>query len=73
MRADSNAIAWANTFYPFIYNRWGEQVFVTNDLNTSWNGEYKGTKLPGAYVYYVTYIDCMGETKLIKGTITIIR
>jgi gliding motility-associated-like protein len=56
-----------------VFNRWGEQVFVTNDLNTSWNGEYKGTILPGAYVYYVTYTDCMGETKLIKGTITIIR
>jgi gliding motility-associated-like protein len=56
-----------------IFNRWGELVFATNDLNTSWNGEYKGKRLPGTYVYYVTYTDCMGEEKLIKGTITVIR
>lgn len=56
-----------------VFNRWGELVFATNDLNTSWNGEYKGKRLPGTYVYYVTYTDCMGEAKLIKGTITVIR
>jgi gliding motility-associated-like protein len=56
-----------------VFNRWGELVFVTNDLNIAWNGEYKGQRLAGAYVYYVTYTDCMGETRLVKGTITMIR
>lgn len=55
-----------------VFNRWGELVFVTTDPNIGWNGEYKGKRLPGAYVYYVSYTDCMGETRLIKGTITMV-
>lgn len=56
-----------------VFNRWGELVFTTNDLLTGWNGDHKGQKIPGVYVYYVTYTDCMGGTKLVKGTITMLR
>lgn len=55
-----------------VFNRWGELVFATSDVNAAWNGEYKGKRIPGAYVYYVTYTDCMGAAKLIKGTITMV-
>jgi len=25
-----------------IYNRWGEKIFETKDLNEAWDGSYKG-------------------------------
>lgn len=44
-----------------IYNRWGEQVFKTNDIEEGWNGYYKGQlQNMDTYTYIVrveTYID----------------
>jgi len=37
-----------------IYDRWGDQVFVSEDVNRPWNGLVKGTLgQPGVYVYIV--------------------
>jgi len=47
-----------------IYNRWGELIFETNDINKSWNGSnsygwnsiYKSNHCPaGVYIYRITY------------------
>jgi len=39
-----------------IYNRWGELVFSTEDINTGWNGNYEGEpQLPGLYFYLLNY------------------
>lgn len=39
-----------------IYNRWGQLVYQTNDLQKGWNGIYNNTpQLAGVYVYYVNY------------------
>jgi|GEM_PF-1791814 len=42
--------------YEFIiFNRWGELIFKTNDLNTFWNGEYKGRLCQdGVYIWKVS-------------------
>jgi len=37
-----------------IYDRWGELVYKSNDINEGWNGAYKGKLLPiGTYVYNI--------------------
>ena len=37
-----------------IYNRWGELLFETNDLNEGWDGKYKGElQNPDSYAYVV--------------------
>ena len=58
----------------WIYNRWGELVFETTDLNRGWNGTYKG--LPqnsGVFVWMCQY-QFEGETpKQEKGTAVLIR
>ena len=58
-----------------IYNRWGEKVFTTTDINVGWDGTYKGKRQNmDTYAYYVkveTYIDPQPLTK--KGNITLIR
>ena len=41
-----------------IYDRWGNQVFTSNDINKSWNGRYSGEKATsGVYVAVLKYKD----------------
>ena len=58
-----------------IYNRWGELLFVSNDLLDGWDGTYKGVPQNiETYAYTViaeTYIDKEPLTK--KGYIKIIK
>jgi gliding motility-associated-like protein len=57
-----------------IYNRWGEEVFRTENLHTGWDGTYKGEKLtPQVFVFQadVTFYDDSRETK--KGNITLVE
>lgn len=39
-----------------IYNRWGEKVFSSTNVDKRWNGTYKGQLVPtGVYVYKVRF------------------
>lgn len=58
-----------------IYNRFGERVFETKDINDGWDGVYKGTLQDlGTYNYFVKGI-CgdNGEEVMYKGTIILIQ
>lgn len=59
-----------------IYNRWGEQVFQTDDLDNRWDGRYKGQVLSNqlfAYVlrYYMRDFPQLGEQKKV-GSILVL-
>lgn len=59
-----------------IYNRWGEQVFYSENLNEAWDGSTKG--LPqnaGVYHYMIRlkYRKPGAEVILLKGDISLIR
>ena len=57
-----------------IFDRWGEELFVTNDLNTAWDGTYKGTQVEqGIYVYLITTITVNGEFQQYAGHVTLHR
>ncbi|MGB3948412.1 MAG: gliding motility-associated C-terminal domain-containing protein, partial [Bacteroidia bacterium] len=57
-----------------IFDRWGEKVFETNDINQCWNGAFKGTTLNSAvFVYYADAILIDGTKVTQKGNITLIR
>lgn len=46
-------------FQVFIYNRWGELVYQSNDRHFKWNGTYNngGQPLPGgSYAYVIKYV-----------------
>jgi gliding motility-associated-like protein len=55
-----------------IYNRWGEKVFETNDVNASWDGTFNNEILPmGVYVWNISY---NSGTNLVKsGNVTLVR
>jgi len=57
-----------------IYNRWGELLFETNDINKGWNGYYHGKLVPlGVYVWRadVTFTD--NKQFVRSGDITLLR
>ncbi len=60
-----------------IWNRWGEQVFQSNDPNEGWNGQKNNTSglvgPNGVYVVVVTYTDPRGNNIQLKGFATLIR
>ena len=57
-----------------IYNRWGELIFVTDDVNTGWDGYYKGVlQNNDVYTWKVKAKCVVGEAFYEKGTVTLIR
>lgn len=61
-------------FHIVIYNRWGNLLFETNDINVGWDGRYYGNLVPeGVYVYS---IDAIGEDQKVyrkHGSLTVLR
>lgn len=60
--------------YFTVYDRWGEQVFETNDINLGWDGIFKGKMSdPDVYVYYLTGLCVEGQEFFKKGNVTLIK
>jgi gliding motility-associated-like protein len=59
-----------------IYNRWNEHVFKSQDPNYHWNGRMfnTGAQLPdGTYFYTFAYKFRGSPTRLVRGSVNIIR
>lgn len=58
-----------------VFNRIGEKVFESTDINFSWDGTYKGTKAPsGVYVYTAKFVWINNHSDAdYKGTITLLH
>lgn len=57
-----------------IYNRWGELIFSTTDINELWDGTYKGKKLDNTevFVYKVTAQGIDNQTQRFNGRVTLV-
>lgn len=57
-----------------IYNRWGELVFETNDLNLGWDGSHKGSpQNMETFSYLVRVKNYAGEEMHKAGFVTLVR
>src|SRR5699024_8759992 len=57
-----------------VYDRWGEKVFETRNLDQGWDGTHNGNVLPpDVYGYYLNVSCIGGGTYEEKGNVTIIR
>ncbi len=57
-----------------VYNRWGELLYRTLNLDQGWDGTYNGqTAQEGVYVYLITGTGVDGIEFSRSGTITLIR
>jgi PKD repeat protein len=61
-------------YHLVIYNRWGELVFETFDINQGWDGYYKGVvSAQDAYVWKADVILVNGEHKIFSGDVTLLQ
>ncbi len=58
-----------------IYDRWGEIIFVSSDINKGWNGLLldDSPATVGTYVYKVSVDKLTGKTMNYKGTVTLMK
>jgi len=56
-----------------VYNRWGNRVFYTEDIEKGWDGTYNNKPADaGVYYYYVSYTIGYGNYNF-KGDVSLIR
>ncbi len=81
---DLNAREMNNIFHPYwegvadyilyIYNRWGELLFTSTDINIGWDGYMNGNLIhQGVYVYKAMGIFVNGEVFERVGDVTLLR
>nr|WP_294990623.1 PKD domain-containing protein [uncultured Sediminibacterium sp.] len=57
-----------------IYNRWGVQVYISNNQTEGWDGTYKGRLQPQDVYHYTLQIEFTSGDKVSrKGDITLLR
>ena len=57
-----------------VFNRFGQVVFETTDLNKNWDGKLDGVDVAGgSYIFVVQATSVFGETLKTKGTVNLIR
>ncbi len=57
-----------------IYNRWGELVFSTDDINAGWDGTYKNyPQNTSSFTWAIKAEDYDGNLILKKGIVTLVR
>jgi gliding motility-associated-like protein len=57
-----------------VYNRWGEEIWHTNDYTQTWDGTYRGRTVEmDVYLYHIKAQGLDGHLYNIKGTVQVIR
>ncbi|MFC2100235.1 gliding motility-associated C-terminal domain-containing protein [Bacteroidota bacterium] len=57
-----------------IYNRWGQLVFSTEDMNEGWDGSFQNKKCKNeAYNWIVNYSDYFHENHVMTGQVVLVR
>lgn len=65
---------FVENFKLVIFDRWGQKVFTTNDINEGWDG-FRGVNKAalGTYIWMATFANNNSEMETIKGNVTIIK
>jgi gliding motility-associated-like protein len=57
-----------------IFNRWGQLIFQTSDMDQGWNGKHEGkSEEVGTYVYVINLVYITGEKATAKGSFVLLR
>jgi len=57
-----------------VYNRWGQKIFETTDINEGWNGDYKGAKESSNVFVWVCNYQVEGKSLISrKGNVILIK
>ncbi len=62
------------TFEMYIYNRWGEKMFYTDDITKGWNGYFNGTPaMQDVYVWRASGLFLNGTPFELAGSVTLLK
>ncbi len=65
---------YTTNLYFAVYDRWGQKMFETRDINKGWDGTFKGARLdPAVFGYYAEGLCPSGEKFFKKGNVTLLR
>ncbi|MCO4819486.1 MAG: gliding motility-associated C-terminal domain-containing protein [Bacteroidetes bacterium] len=57
-----------------VFNRWGEQIFTTNNIQEGWSVDATNTLIPlGVYFYDIAIMDLNGNKHRLSGSVRVIR
>jgi gliding motility-associated-like protein len=57
-----------------IYDRWGNLIFESTDINKGWDGTYKAVAQPNdAYIYTLDAKNYFGRKIIFNGNVTLVR
>ena len=57
-----------------IFNRWGEMVFETGNINDQWDGTFRGIPVnPGVFMYVMRVLCIGGDQFTLVGNVTVLR
>lgn len=63
-----------NEFTLYVFNRWGELVFESHDINGRWDGTYDGKQSPmDVYVWKIIYTDVNNNKRELYGHVSLLR
>jgi gliding motility-associated-like protein len=69
-----SGVAYAPQYRMEIYDRWGQKIFETGDLQGGWDGTFQGKPAPpGVYMYKISYLSLQKKFVREKGTVTLLR
>ncbi len=61
-------------FRLLVFNRWGEEIFGSTQLNQSWDGSYHGVSSPiDTYVWRVDLTELNGKKRTVFGHVNLVR
>ena len=59
-----------------IYNRWGQQIFISNSIDVGWDGRSMQNSLDvpsGIYMYVIDLVNIYGQDFKYSGQVKLIR
>lgn len=57
-----------------IFDRWGNMVFESKDIEKGWNGQFNSVKMsPAVFAYTIQYKHYNQSNSIISGTVSLIR
>jgi len=65
-----------SSFKMYIYDRWGQLIYTTNDASKGWDGKLNGTACPnGTYTFTATYGPSLrtDDTETKRGIFSLVR
>ncbi|MCF8276815.1 MAG: gliding motility-associated C-terminal domain-containing protein [Flavobacteriales bacterium] len=72
-RGYGQGIDW-DTYQMSIFDRWGELIYYTEDINDPWDGSYKGAQVENdVYVWKIGFNDFRGNDHQYYGHVTLLR